>query len=289
MLEPPRAHGPLEVYHEEANKMAQHIDSTIIVELLPKGDSGDLRLDAFLEELEALKIALRETERLASGREPSLYFTIKRLTKNSPAVIELEATSTAEDERSKPQFASHVVRNLTGNLRVIGTRVRPRKMDMATMIAYEDLTKPLVRHGLQVLVKSGKNSVRINQDFKDAIRAVMGEDEVSYGSISGRIEGMTTHSRNVFRLYPIVGPSRVLGFFTKRKRAKFTAGMDKYVTVWGTVKYKTWDNYPYEINAEDIEVHDETPAPSLLDMRGMAPQATGVLTARDFVDDLRDE
>lgn len=265
---------------------AQRSDKILTIELLP--GTGDLRLDDFLEELEAFKVALRETERLLSGHDPSLYFRIKRLQKQSPAVIELEAVSAADDDRSRPSFASHIVRNLTSNLRVIGTGHRPRKIDVGTLSAYEGLTKPLEKHGLEVVVRSSRDSVKINREFREAIQSVMGEDESSYGSISGRIEGMTTHSRNTFRLYPVVGPLRIIGFFTARNRNKFAAGMDKYVTVWGKIKYKTWAKFPYEVLADDIEIHDGT-YPSLLDLRGIAPDATGTLSTQEFLDEVRDE
>lgn len=262
------------------------VDKTIFIEL--QTELGELRLDDFLGELEALKVALRETERLMSGRDPSLYFTIKRLSKNSPTFVELEAESAAEDDRSEPRFASFVVRRFTTNLTVIGRRKRPRKIDVPTLAAYEELTRPIEKNKVSVTVRTADQSVTINQEFREAIRAVIGEDEISYGSLSGRIEGMTTHSRNSFHLYPRIGPPRIMGFFRNKNRARFAAGMDQYVTVWGQVKYKTWDKFPYEILADDIEVHG-VEAPSVLAMKGVAPNATGNLTVQEFLDDLRDE
>ncbi len=266
--------------------MARHAES-LTIELLPEAD--DLRLDDFIEELEALKGALRETERLVTGREPSLFFRIVRLQKSSPATVELQAVSNATDERAQPQFASYVIRNLTANLRVIGNRKRlPKRIDVPALNAYREMTEPLERHGLEVIIKSGPNSIKINRTFREAIEAVMGEDEVSYGSITGHIEGMNTHSRRSFRLYPAIGPHRVLGSFKRRDRAKFASGMDKYVTVWGNIKYKTWDKFPYAIDADDIEVHEQPHAP-FNQLRGIAPNATGPLTSTEYLDTIRDD
>jgi hypothetical protein len=89
--------------------MKVRADKILTVEL-PTRDT-DLRLDDFVQELEAMKVALGETERLISGRDPSLYFTINRLQKKRPALVELEAESSADDDRVKPQFASRVVRS----------------------------------------------------------------------------------------------------------------------------------------------------------------------------------
>lgn len=268
--------------------MAERGNRALTIKLLPDKDTDDLRLDDFLEELEALKVALRETERLVSGREPSLYFRVMRLRKDSPATVELEAASTADDARARPRFASHIVRSLAANLMVISTRKRPRKIDMSTLTAYQEMTRPLERHGLQVVVTSGKNSVQINQQFREALRSVMGDDETSYGSLSGRIEAMTTHSRNSFRLYPVVGATRVIGFFSGKDRAKFAAGMDKYVTVWGDIKYKTWERFPYSIQADEIDVHGE-PEGTFQHLKGAAPNATGSMTSMEYLDTIRDE
>jgi len=269
--------------------MPIHADSTLMIQLLT-GES-DLWLDEFLDELRTLGSALRETERLVSQRsDASLSFRIRKLEKNSPATIELEAVSNAKDsERQQPKYASYVVRAMTANLRLIGNRQKlPSRIDVPTLAAYREMTVPLKKHGLEVVVRSGPNSIKINQQFRKAVEAVMGKDEVSYGSISGRIEAMITHGRRRFRLYPVVGPFRVLGTFRRKERAKFTAGMDKYVTVWGRVSYKTWDPFPYAIAGEHIEVHDSTP-PNLLTFRGIAPNATGNFSSPDYVSELRDE
>jgi hypothetical protein len=64
--------------------------------------------------------------------------------------------------------------------------------------------------------------------------------------------------------------------------------MDRYVTVWGKIKYKTWDKFPYAIMADDIEVHDE-PRTVFGALKGIAPNATGDLSSTDYLNALRDE
>ena len=60
------------------------------------------------------------------------------------------------------------------------------------------------------------------------------------------------------------------------------------MTVYGRLRYKSWDKYPYAISADDIAVH-ELPGKSLEDLKGIAPEATGSLTSQEFVDRLNDE
>lgn len=49
-------------------------------------DSGDVRLSEFLEQLDAIKEALRQTERVVSGnQEQRIYYRIVGLSHSSPS------------------------------------------------------------------------------------------------------------------------------------------------------------------------------------------------------------
>ncbi len=269
--------------------MAEHTDRTITIQLLGGASSGDdLRLDDFLEELETVRTALRETERLVSSKEPSLYFKIKRLQKNSPALVELEATTDVHDERAKPQFASYVVRSFTTNLRLISKKKLPRTIDMPALASYRELTLPIEKRQLEVRIQAGNHSVLINRNFRNVLEAMIGHDEMSYGSVSGKIEAINLHKKNRFWLYPTVGGKRVRGKFRGKDKKRFKAGVDEYVTVYGRLRYKTWDKFPYAIFADDIQIHD-TSAPTLSELKGVCPEATGDLTTQEYVDRLRDD
>lgn len=269
-----------------------HNDRTITVELSDSfSPADDLRLDDFLEQMRTLKAALRETERLVSGtREASLYFRIKHIQKNSPPVITLEAVSDTLDERSRPTYANRVVRQLTANLRIISNKGKlPGRMDYLALESYRVLTATAEKHRLNVRISAGNNSVLINSKLRETIDRIAGKDEYSVGSVSGKIEAINLHNRTrKFYIFPIIGPSRVLGTFKSRDRAKFASAVDKYVTVFGILRYKQWDRFPYAIKAELIEIHD--PAIGTLDgLRGLNVRATGDLTSQEFVDRLRDE
>jgi hypothetical protein len=270
--------------------MAAHEDRTITIKLNANSVSTeDLRLDDFLEEMNRLKAALRETERSLSRQEPTLYFRIKSMSKNSPAQVTLEANSDARDERSKPQYANYVVRNMTTNLRVIANRNRrPARIDVPTLETYRDLAKPTTKGRIDVTIQAGPNSVVINDHFKQALDEILGRDEVTLGSISGRIEAINLHDRMRFWIWPVIGPVRIKGKFKKRDRKRFADAVDKYVTVYGKLRYKTWDKFPYEISADGIEVHDGD-IPTLYDLKGAAPNATGDLTSQEFIERIRDE
>ena len=77
--------------------------------------------------------------------------------------------------------------------------------------------------------------------------------------------------------------------FTRSLRDKVVRAVGQYVTVYGELRFKQWDNFPYAIVAEDLEPHPPaSELPRLADLRGMAPNATGDLASEDFVDRLRE-
>ncbi|MEI9815175.1 MAG: hypothetical protein WDO18_22115 [Acidobacteriota bacterium] len=210
--------------------MADHTDRTISIILAGKTPNAELRLDDFLDQMQALRLALRETERVVSGNDPSLYLRIKSLQKNSPAEVVLEAVSEATDERADPVYANHVVRSLTTNLRVISKRHRlPANVEMTTLDAYRELAEPAEKRGMEVSIKTGNHSVEINKNFRETLDAIIGEDEYSYGSVTGKIEAINLHARNRrFQIFPVVGASRVTGTFKSRDRKRF-AGLCRQV------------------------------------------------------------
>lgn len=268
--------------------MPRHDEHTIAIQFA--GDCEDLRLDDFLDEMQKVKAALRETERFVSGREPSLYLRIKGLHKSSPAKVILEAVSEADDDRADPRYASYVVRTLATNLRIISKKRRlPTKIDVPVLDSYREMTAPIERHKLDVEIRVGNNAILINKRFREILDSIAGEDEFSYGSVSGKIEAINLHERNRrFIIFPVIGPSRVVGTFRSRDRKRFAEAVDRYVTVYGRLRYKTWDKFPYAINADSITVHDAA-SPGLDALRGIAPDATGGLSSQEFVDRLNDE
>lgn len=136
--------------------MARQPDSTITVKLVgTPAATRDLRLDDFIEEMQTLRTALRETERAVSGRDPSLYFRIKKLQKSSPALIVLEAASETENAAER-QFASAVVRSFATNLQLIRRRQVPDNIDVPTLESYRELALPMEKHQLEVQIQIGR-------------------------------------------------------------------------------------------------------------------------------------
>lgn len=252
-----------------------------------KRDHGHVRLTDFIEQLEAFAEALRQTERLLSGQDqPFIYYRIVDLRHQSPATMTIEGVRRA----MSPVPPSLVMRTFKSDLRALSKNKPPARADLAMLEAYRDLAKPLQKHIAEVQVVEAKNKIiPINQEFTRKVEDVIGPDSFSFGSISGRLERVNLHNTFRFEIYPTVGPKRVRCEFKPELKRKVKDALDTYVTVSGRLRYKKWDQYPHAIDAKDVDPHeDEKQLPSLDDLRGVAPEATGTMSSEDFVRAIRD-
>jgi hypothetical protein len=284
------ADGLLEVYHGEANKMATTISLQFIG---ADSDGSDVRFSELITQLEAVKAALKETELCTQGefRQP-LDYRVVDLKHSSPATLVLEPII----ENRSAAYADRVLKGFTTELRRI--RVQKRLIaepEMARLEAYRGIGHRPKSHIREVRIALHEKATptreaRIDERFKDNLKEILGPDILANGSVTGRLEYLNLHNVRKFRLYPNVGPKRINGTFREDKRAAIRNGMDQYVTVFGRLKYKTWGDYPYEVQAEDIRVHEpEEDLPTFNDLKGIAPRMTGDLNSVEWVRRIRDE
>lgn len=251
-----------------------------------KGDGGHVRLSDFIDQLEAFSEALRQTERLLSGQDRHfVYYRIVALSYQSPATVTIEGVSAKE----APVRPAEVMRTFMTDVRALSHKKPPAKLDLAMLEAYRDLAGPLEKHIQHVEIVEAKNKViPIDQAFTDNVNEVIGPDSFSFGSISGHLERVNLHNVRRFEIYPTVGPKRVKCDFRPDLKLKVKKALDSYVTVSGRLRYKQWDKYPHAVDARDIDIHeDEGRLASLHDLRGVAPKATGTMSAEDFVRSIR--
>jgi hypothetical protein len=252
-------------------------------------DGGHLRLTDLIQQLEAIRTALKHTERLVTGTETrALYYRVIDLSHNSPATVVLEAVLTNPQLRAN--IASRTVNSFFRNLRQINDKGRvPSRVDVPTLESYQALGSGLNKNVRHIKLTNDHASIEINEPFQEKVAEIIGPDEIIEGSLTGMLEWLNIHNNiNVFHIYPITGPRKVSCHFTKEWRETVIRGIDKNVTVYGQLRYKMRDNFPYAINVSDIEIHpDESDLPTLASLRGMTVNQTG-LSAADFIRSLRD-
>jgi hypothetical protein len=253
-------------------------------------DDGHLRLSEFLNQLEALRAALKQTERIITGAEESrLYYRIVDVSHSSPLTVVLEPTPIKPDGDTR--VAKTTVKKFITTLRLIEKKKdAPQDFDLTALEAYKGLGAMLEKHVSGLTIASPKRSVTIDKQFKSRVNDIIGPDELVEGSITGTLEWINLHNMNRFNIYPVIGPKKVLCDFPRKLREKVKSAIDRHVEVFGELKYKRWGNFPYAMNVTDLEIlPPDDELPTLFDLRGVAPNATGGVNSAEFVRALRDE
>jgi len=262
---------------------------TVTIQGSPQ-DNGRVRLSDFIKQLEAVKSSLRQTERLvAEHADPALHYHIVELTYSSPATVVIEPVAISPQAVG---LGAKTVKQYVTNLRQVARGRRPTHADLPALQSYQSLTSMLKQHVGKVTIKDARTKpVVIDNKFTSRIAKIIGPDELAEGSMCGTLEWLNIHRNiNCFHIYPTVGPDRIDCYFGSDLKPQVISAVDKYVEVSGTLRYKHLEKFAYAMNVSRIEpLPPESELPTLFDLRGIAPNATGDLSAADFVRTLRDE
>jgi hypothetical protein len=235
-------------------------------------DGGYLRISEFLKQLDAIKTALKHTERLLSGSdERSVYYRIVKLSMASPATVVMEETAIRNHERRGTLPKVPIAQRFVSNMRQIERRgTLPHVKDLQTLEAYRDVGTLLHKHVESVILKSAKQEVSIGEEFNRRIDKIIGPDQIIEGSVTGVLLAINLHNTTRFEIYPAVGPTKVACDFSPELKKRVIEGLDHNVRVIGKLRYKHWAPYPHAITADDLDVFPpDNELPTLLDLRGL--------------------
>jgi hypothetical protein len=252
-------------------------------------DNGDVRLNDFVLQLDILKKALSETQKLISDR-PISYFKIVELRQNSPAQIVLEAVPTRYEDEIQTQA---LIDKFFYSISEIDKGNYPEGFTHETFDAYKDLTSLREKKRLtEIAILRNGNEPDLLADFATNIEKIMGADEFEFGTYTGMLDAINIHNQNIFYIYPTSQLPKLKCTFSKEIRAIAISAIGKYVTVTGEkrLKPKITDALPYEMHANEIEIHiDEDNLPDLKGLKGIAPGLTGDKSSEEFVRGIRNE
>lgn len=259
--------------------------------------NGTIAFSELIEKLDAVRDALRETSRiLLSEAEWKYEYRVISLSRTSPYKLKIEECAVPRGKAGREKQAKRATeppspgRALVKNIRSIeGRGVLPGNVDVPALETYRELgPDPKQNVSYIRLAFSGGESVSITRSFDARIERLLGEDVLAEGYIDGRLELLDLHRKYRFAIFPTVGPKKVLCDFEPELQNRVIAPLAQrgYVRVKGILKYKTGFPYPYAVIVRDIQPLPE--ATSLVETRGIAPDATGGVDAAEFVDTIRD-
>jgi len=251
-------------------------------------DNGLVRFSDFVHELNALTEILRKLDHLLSkSKEKTMYFRLTELSYNSPATIEIEGVPISP----RIDLTNGVAMRFVEGLESIKNGYAPPDFDRDLIDSYSNLGKPLKRRIIEKVYRSNGKEVPLNVSLDESIKKILGEDEFSVGSISGILELIDIHAgSNRFRIYPIAGAKHIDCYFPSKLLDFAITGIGRKVNVEGRLKYKSKERFPRSIEVKNLEVYpNDDELPSVFELEGIAPNATGDLSSEDFVRRIRDE
>lgn len=256
-----------------------------------KGDPSDdehLRLADFINQLDAIRTSLNKLEEhLTHSERGAVYYRVVDLKHSSPATVVLDAIPL---DTAAQDITALVVDKFLSGIRNIQSGISPPGFGYELLESFKKIAAPLKKRVAQLSITTDVESVSVTGDIAEDIDKIVGPDEVVRGSVSGILEYFNIHAGvNHLRIYPIVGARKIDCHFPKELLPKALAGVTKYVSIEGELRYKRSEPFAYAIDASDIEIFpDEDDLPTLLDLRGIAPEATGNLSSEEFVGQMRD-
>ena len=251
--------------------------------------SGDITLGGFLYQLRNLHEALHLTDRLLSkSPKATAIYRITGLSHTSPATVEIAATPRSPDIDHTNDILDGLVSSMN---QIAKDGTAPNWVDRDLLKRLRDLNGPVGRTVRAAQLRRGGRSVELTQLLKAKIEVILAPEETFEGSLKGRLEAINLHDQtNTFRIYPPAGPSRVTCHFPEKLRKAAISALDRDVMVAGILRYKASAPFAEEIDVKGIDVlPDADNLPTLIDLKGAAPEATGRQTPAEFVRKLRDE
>jgi len=252
-------------------------------------DEGHVRLRDFLQELDSLRQALRTTDRLISGEaKPTLYYRIVGLSHSSPATVELEPVCTNPAVDTRNPILSGFLKTLYA---IKQESPIPPWVTSDLLQHLEKVAKPVGKTVHSAHVSGNGSDIDLDRDFQIKLERLLSLEEQALGSVEGRLEKINVHlGANIFEIYPSIGPNSIKCHFPASLEHTAIHSVKCWVTVTGKLTYKRPDEYPSKVDVASMDVHPAIEdLPSLSDLKGVAPRATGRYKSETFVRRLRDE
>jgi len=252
-------------------------------------EEEDLLFTNFLEQLTAINGALTKVDNhLTKTEKVSVRYRVVDLSHASPATVVLQAEPIIS---SGIDNSAAVINEFCNGMKhlITGTGTVLHDYSVVLLQAFQKIGTKLRNHtGLHLIYQN--EHLEVTGKLAAAVEELLGEDEIMEESMNGMLEMLNLHGkRKRFRIYPQVGPQKVNCYFPRRLEEQAILGMNRYVNVEGKFKYKRRFPYPYEVQVTGLEIYpDQETLPSLKELCGIAPNATGGLSAEEFVRRIRD-
>ena len=254
----------------------------------PDENDGHLELPVFVEKVRHFLDMLNRS--VKESVDEVVVFHVVHLSHSSPVTI--ECVPRASDVES-PTAA---VQAIGGSLMDVKSE-NFQNLSHAVLSAMEQLAKfspAKVSHAEVRIVENGHDGeqvYRMDDWFKEQLRRARHQEDRVISTIDGRLEQINIHNNvNTFRIYasPPASYSVNCGF-PPYLLETVQSSLGAFVSVSGECFYRPDAPFPYKINVQEMRMLPPAEElPTLSDLYGIAPGATGGMPSERFVRELRD-
>ncbi len=265
--------------------MASDDRITLIIEGLSE-DEGQVRLAAFMAQLQILGNVINRMDREAGDGKAASYFRIAELSYKSPARIAIEPSALP-----KRDYTGHlIIERLNEVATALSEGTNLVGFDADLLEDIRALAKPVGRNVKSATLVFNGHQLDLTEEITRQLDEALSIEDECEGFIEGMLEQINVHlGANTFHIYPDVGPKKVTCKFPSRLYDDAVSAVGKRVEVFGTLKYRIGASFPHLITVTGMDQFPpDIEIPDWEDLRGRAPDATGVLSSEAFVRELRD-
>ena len=267
-------------------------DTQITLELVgTPQEGGHLRLNDFLGQLHALRESLVNVNRiLIHLSEARIYYRLVDLSHANGARVVIEPVTQEEEPESLQDIQALHDRFFQELTAIQENRPLSEEVDTRALESFQRLAVRAEQAGSAV-IHNVTAKVVLDREFTSRVTTLIAREYFSVGSLTGELGTINLHGRaRNFWIYPEIGPTKVLCKFDPSLKEKAKQSIEKVVTVRGRKWYRPNANFPYRIDALELEEVQEVPgAKHLLELRGTVPDATAGKDSEEFVRGIRDE
>ena len=258
---------------------------TLVIEGLPE-DEGQVRLGAFVAQLQSLTSAISRLDRDANNGKAASYFRITDVSYKSPLRIVIDPQPLPKH----PYVGNLVLDSLNRIAEAIDGVGDLSQLDADLLEDIRSLVRPVGKTVKNATLLFNGHKLDLTEGLGAKIDTALVVDEEFEGSVEGMLEQINVHlGANTFHIYPDVGPKKVTCHFPVRLYDEAVSAVGRRVEVFGTLRYRANARFPHQIGIKQIEAFPlEAELPSWEDLLGRAPEATGHLSSEAFVRELRD-
>jgi hypothetical protein len=265
--------------------MADDDRITLIIEGLPE-DDGQVRLGAFMNQLQKLNATITKLDREANEGKQATVYKIAELSYNSPVRVVL-----APQALPKNPYVGHaIIESLVRVTNALENEDDLSGLDADLLEDIRGLAKPVGKSVANVTLLFNDHRFDLTSKVVSKVDTALAVDEECAGAIEGMLEQINLHDgANIFHVYPEIGPRKVTCNFPPKLLDDAVSAVGRKVEVYGVLHYRSGATFPHQVQVTQIEAFPpESELPDWEDVRGMAPDATGELSSEAFIRELRD-